>query len=225
MDTERAADAIRRYVLTPTEVVETIHLKPDWLWISTQHHRFDPRPADWAVAEEDWVADALRVVAEHDPIFTTHGLLLPVEGEPLHLNRPEVMAGLGRRVGTGLSPLAYAELFGELYSWSIDGPVVHPFGATQWARPGSLVREADHFARVTVVPDAPPVAPPTFEQGPDGRWTLRFFAHNYVLLEIRSAVDIYEWTVTGGPDRDATWERQTIAERVLQAQPWERPGV
>ncbi|MEU4678433.1 hypothetical protein [Micromonospora sp. NPDC023737] len=224
MDVDRTAEAIQRYLLDRKERVQKVYKRSGWLSISTNSHTYDPEPADWAVAGEDWVADALRVAAGRDPIWTTHGLLLPVQGEPLHLNRPEVMAKLGRRVGVGLNPLAYAELFGELYSWKIDGPVVYPFGETRWARPGWLVREADHFAQETVVPDAPPVAAPTFKQRPDGEWTLSFYSHNRVLLEWRTAVNIYTWTVTGSPDRDATWERQTIADMVLEAPPWERPS-
>ncbi|MEV4812319.1 hypothetical protein [Micromonospora avicenniae] len=216
MNTERTAEAIQRYVLERTSTVDQIWTDSESVTLDTSTAMYWARPADWIVAGEKWVADAVRVVAARQPIFVTHGLLLPLEGEPLHLNRPEVMAALGRRVGDGLSPLAYAELFGELYSgWKIDGPVVRPFSATQTVPAGWLVREADHFARVMVAPDAPPVAPPAFEQGTGGEWTLTFFTHNYYLLEIDTAVDVYAWTVTGGPDRPANWERKTLAKRVL----------
>lgn len=220
MNTERIAEAIQRQVLTPGETIDNLSILPDAVFLSTSVAMYSTKPADWTVAGEDWVDAAIRVVASRQPIFTTHGLLFPTTGEPLHLNRPEVMADLGRRVGAGLSPLSYAELFGELYSaWEIDGPVVHPFGVTRTARPGWLVREADHFARVMAVPDAPAVAPPTFEQGTDGQWTLTFFSHNFYSLEIQTAVDVYAWTVSGGPDRAATWVRKTIAERVLRPLP------
>ncbi|WP_147434641.1 hypothetical protein [Micromonospora musae] len=217
MDTERTAEAIQRYVLSPAETVEKIWQGPTSVTVRSSRYRYAARPADWAVADEGWVSEAVRVVASGQPIYVTHGLLLPVDGESLHLNRPEVMAELGRRVGAGLSPLAYAELFGELYSvQDIDGPVVYSFGATESARAGWLVREADHFARVLVVPDAPAVAPPVFEQGPGSEWTLTFFSHNYYFVsEMMTAVDVYAWTVTGGPNRAATWERKTIADRVL----------
>lgn len=215
MDTERTTEALQRYVLTPGDAIERVWVGPQSVTIRTHLYRYAARPADWAVADEDW-AEAVRVVAEHEPMFVTHGLLLPVQGEPLHLNRPEVMAELGRRVGAGLSPLAYAEFFGELYSaWEIDRPVVYPLAATESWRAGWLVRDADHFARVMDVPDAPAVAPPVFEEHPDGRWTLRFFSHNYYLYEPWGAVDVYAWTVTGGPGRAASWDRRTIAERVL----------
>ncbi|MEU5565984.1 hypothetical protein [Micromonospora musae] len=216
MDTERTAEAIQRYVLDPTKMVENVWASPESVVLDTPTAMYWADPADWVVAGEEWVADAVRVVAARQPIFVTHGLLLPRQGAPLHLNRPEVMAALGRRVGDELSPLAYAELFGELYSaWKIDGPVVRPFAAKQTVRAGWLVREADHFARVMVVPDAPPVAPPAFEQGTGGEWTLTFSSHNYYLLEVDTAVDVFAWTVTGGLDRPATWERTILAKRVL----------
>ncbi|MEU5565982.1 hypothetical protein [Micromonospora musae] len=220
MNTERIAEAIQRQVLTPGETIKDLSILPDAVFVSTSAAMYSTKPVDWAVADEDWVAGAIRVVASRQPIFTTHGLLFPMRGEPLHLNRPEVMADLGRRIGAGLSPLSYAELFGELYSaWEIDGPVVHPFGATRTVRAGWLVREADHFARVMVVPDAPPVAPPVFQQEASGEWTLTFFSHNFYLLEVDTAVDVYAWTVTGGPDRPAAWERSTLAKRVLRPLP------
>ncbi|MEU6203268.1 hypothetical protein ABZ814_06735 [Micromonospora musae] len=217
MDTQRTAEAIQRYVLSPGETVEKAWIASDWVSLRTRHYDYEATPADWAVAGEEWVSDAVRVVASGQPVFVTHGLLFPAQGEPLHLNEPEVMAELGRRVGSGLSPLAYAELFGELYSTRrIDRPVVHPFGATEGTRAGWLVREADHFARVMVAPDAPAVAPPAFEQGPGGEWTLTFFSHNYYFVsEMVTAVDVYAWTVTGGPNRAATWERTTVGDRVL----------
>ncbi|TDC30875.1 hypothetical protein E1211_23460 [Micromonospora sp. 15K316] len=220
MNTERIAEAIQRQVLAPGETIENLSILPDAVFVSTSAALYSTRPADWAVAEEKWVAEVVRVVASRQPIFTTHSLLFPTESEPLYLNRPETMAELGRRVGAGLNPVAYAELFGELYStWEIGGPVVHPFGATRTARAGWLVRETDHFARVIVVPDAPPVAPPVFEQEASGEWTLTFFSHNFYSLEVRTAVDVYAWTVSGGPARAATWERKTIAERVLRPLP------
>ncbi|MEU6203270.1 hypothetical protein ABZ814_06745 [Micromonospora musae] len=220
MDTERTAEAIQRYVLSPAETVEKIWQGPASVTVRSSRYRYVARPADWAVADEDWVSEAVRVNVSGQPIYVTHGLLLPAQGEPLHLNEPEVMAELGRRIGSGLSPLAYAELFGELYSVrDIDGPVVYSFGATESTRAGRLVREADHFARVMVVPDAPAVAAPAFEQGPGGAWSLTFFSYNYYLLEVHSAVDVYAWTVTGGPDRAATWERKIIAGRVLRPSP------
>ncbi|MFJ6198351.1 hypothetical protein [Micromonospora sp. NPDC092111] len=220
MDTERTTEALRRYVLDPGEPTERVWIGPESVTMRTARFRYLARPAQWSVADEDWVADAVRVVAASQPLYVTHGLLLTTAGEALHLNRPEVLADLGRRTGAGLTPLAYAELFGELYSaWEIDGPVVRPFAATEGTRAGWLVRDADHFARVLPVPDAPEVTPPTFAQGADGEWTLRFFSHNYYLLEIRSAVDVYRWTVTGGPGRPASWDRTTVAERVERPLP------
>ncbi|TDC30877.1 hypothetical protein E1211_23470 [Micromonospora sp. 15K316] len=125
MDTERVAAAIQHYLVNPGENAEKVWTGPDWFSVQSPRRVYDAGLADWAVAGKDWVSDAVRVVVERRPVFTTHGLLLPAQGEPLHLNRPEVMAELGRRVGAGLSPLAYAELFGELYSVrDIDGPVV-----------------------------------------------------------------------------------------------------
>ncbi|MEU6203269.1 hypothetical protein ABZ814_06740 [Micromonospora musae] len=217
MDAERVTAGIQRYLLEPGENVEKVWTGPDWVSVQTPRRVHDAGLADWAVAGEDWVSEAVRVVVERRPVFTTHGLLFPAEGEPLHLNRPKVMAELGRRIGSGLSPLPYAELFGELYSaQDIDGPVVYSFGATESAKAGWLVREADHFARVMVVPDAPVVAPPAFEQGPGGEWTLTFFSHNYYFVsEMMTAVDVYAWRVTGGPDCAATWERKTISDQVL----------
>ncbi|MER7440708.1 hypothetical protein [Micromonospora avicenniae] len=217
MDTERTVEVIQRYVLSPGETVEKTWTAPNWVSLRTRHYGYRATPADWAVAGQDWVSDAVRVVASGQPVSVTHGLLFPVQGEPLHLNEPEVMAELGRRVGAGLSPPAYAELFGELYSTRrIDIPVVHPFAATEGTPAGWLVREADHFARVMVAPDAPAVAPPAFEQGIGGEWTVTFFSHNYYFVsEIVTAVDVYAWTVTGGADRPAAWERKPLAERLL----------
>ncbi|MEV0944652.1 hypothetical protein [Micromonospora wenchangensis] len=220
MDTERTTEALQRYVLEPGEATERVWVGPESVTVRTARFRYLARPARWAVADEEWVADAVRVVAARQPIFVTHALLLTVSGGTLHLNRPEVMGELGRRVGAGLDPLAYAELLGELYStWEIDGPVVRPFSVTEGTRAGWLVRDPDHFTRVLAVPDAPAVTSPTFVPDPDGGWTLRFFSHNHYLLEVRSAVDVYRWTVTGGPDRAATWARETVAERVERPLP------
>ncbi|MFJ8688058.1 hypothetical protein [Micromonospora wenchangensis] len=220
MDTERTTEALQRYVLEPGESTERVWVGPESVTVRTARFRYLARPARWAVADEEWVADAVRVVAARQPVFVTHGLLRTTSGGTLHLNRPEVMAGLGRRVGAGLDPSAYAELLAELYSaWTIDGPVVHPFSVTEGGRAGWLIRDPDHFLHVLTVPDAPAVTPPTFAPDPEGGWTLRFFSHNYYLLEVRSAVDVYRWTVTGGPDRAATWARETVAERVERPLP------
>ncbi|WP_328343227.1 hypothetical protein [Micromonospora sp. NBC_00421] len=220
MDTERTTEALQRYVLDPGEPVEQVWTGPASVTVRTARFRYLARPAQWAVADEEWVAEAVRVLAARQPIFVSHGLVFTGSGETLHLNRPEVMADLGRRVGAGLPPLAYAELLGELYSaWEIDGPVVRPFSATEGTRAGWLVCDADHFTDVLSVPDAPAVTPPTFERAADGDWTLRFFSHNCYPLEIRSAVDVHRWTVTGGPGRAASWDREAVAARVARPLP------
>ncbi|MBW4703055.1 MULTISPECIES: hypothetical protein [unclassified Micromonospora] len=220
MDTEWTTGALQRYVLAPDEATGQVWVGPESVTVKTDRFRYRARPAQWAVVDADWLAEAVRVVAARQPMFVTHGLLRTTSGGTLHLNRPGVMAELGRRVGAGLEPSAYAELLGELCSaWTIDGSVVRPFSVTEGTRAGWLIRDPDHFTHVLAVPDAPAVTPPTFVPDPDGGWTLRFFSHNHYLLEIRSAVDVYRWTVTGGPDRAATWVRETVAERVERPLP------
>ncbi|MEU1751843.1 hypothetical protein ABZ436_04150 [Micromonospora matsumotoense] len=220
MDAQRVIDTLERAVFTADERVSRTFGGSTLLGVETARMSYEARPADWAVAQESWVDEVIEVVGTNGAMTTTFGLLFPHSGDSLVLNSPATMAALGRRVGVDLDPVAYAELLAVLYSGAtIDGPLGYAFSATPSFPAGWLVREADHFTAVLSVPDAPAVTPPTFGRAADGDWTLRFFSHNYYLLEIRSAVDVHRWTVTGGPGRAASWDRETIAARVARPLP------
>ncbi|MBO4162457.1 MULTISPECIES: hypothetical protein [Micromonospora] len=216
MDTQRVIDMLERAVFTADERVRRTFGGPALLGVETAQMGYEARPADWAVARESWVDEVIEVVGTNGAVTTTVGLLFPRAGAGLVLNSPATMAALGRRVGVDLDPVAYAELLAVLYSGAtLDGRFGYAFSATPGFPPGWLIRDPDHFRTAFPVPSAPPVGPPTFAGRADGSWTLRFWSHDYHLLEaLAAAVDVHEWEVTGGPAGPASWSRRTVGTRL-----------
>jgi hypothetical protein len=216
VDTQRVVDALQRYVFQPGETVQRSSSGPGAVSVRSSRMYYRAGQADWELGADERIGSAVRVVGIREPMVVTHGLLLPADGSALHLNRPEVMADLGGWVDQGLAPIGYAQMLAELYSdRDVEGPVVYPFAATEGFRSGWLVRSPDHFSGEFRVPDAPPVSVPSFDRQSDGGWLLRFWSHNYYLLEgLASAVDVYEWEVVGASGRPATWSRKRTGEQL-----------
>jgi hypothetical protein len=216
MQAERIVEAMRRYVLAPDEQVEKRWDRPESVALSTKRFGYVADSADWSIRNEAWVDDAVRVIADGfmDNYVITYGLVFGRDGAVLVLNDVATMRELGRRLGEGLDPMAYAELLGELYSGrQIDGPVVLPFSATASFRSGWLIREVEAFLREYPFVDAALVSAPRVSQA-GGVRRVEFCSHNYYLLEFGAAIDIYRWVVTAPVGQPASWSREPVAERL-----------
>jgi hypothetical protein len=143
-----------------------------------------------------------------------YGLLFERGGEVRYLNDVVTMRELGRRLGADLDPLAYAELLGELYSGPpCDEPTVMPFSATELHRSGGLIHDVDAFvAEYPFVARALVSAPVVHRTA--GEATVEFWSYRYYLTETSGAVDILQWTVVGGGNRETTWARRYVARRL-----------
>lgn len=216
MRADRAVEALRRVAFAPSERLEKRWDNPEYTALSTSSFAYTLADADWLIAGEAWVDEAVRAVANGfmDNFVVTYGLVFPRDGDVLFLNDVATMRALGRRLGEDLDPLAYAELLGELYSGhDIGGPVVKPFAATESHRSGWLVRDVDALVRQYPAVDASLVAEPRISRSADAV-VLEFFSYRYYLLEFGAALDIYRWAVTAAAGQPAEWTRETVAARV-----------
>lgn len=217
MQADRAVEALRRLAFAPGERIEKRWDNPQRTALSTSLFGYTITEADWLIGAEPSADEAIRVVADGfmDNFVITYGLVFPRGGgDVLFLNDVRTMKELGRRVGDGLAPLAYAELLGELYSTrDIDGPVVKPRSATASHRAGWLIRDVDAFRREYPRVEPSLVAAPVFRQEND-RVRLEFFSHSYYLREVLAAIDVYRWVVTAGSGEPASWSRERVAEGV-----------
>jgi hypothetical protein len=217
MQADRVVEALRRYVLAPGEDVEKRWDMPESVALSTNRFGYVADSADWSIRDEAWVDAAVRVVADGfmDNYVITYGLVSGRNGDVLFLNDVATMRELGRRLGEGLDPLAYAELLAELYSTrQIDGPVVLPFSATASFRSGWLIRDVEAFLREYPFVAAALVGAPRVSRA-DGVCRVEFCSHNYYLLEFGAAIDIYRWVVTAPVGQAASWSREPAAECLI----------
>ncbi len=214
LDVDRVAEALRRFILAPSEPVERRWDTPDALVVRTPVYRYRAKPANWLIAREPWVRAAIRVIAESDrgdliPIF---GLLFTDDrDDATYLNDVEAFADLGRRLSSGMDPLAYAELLAELHFPSGTGssPVSHPMVA------GQLIRDSGTFlAKHQYVDPSVVAAGPTVSHA-GGRMTIAFQSYvRYLLPDFGSALTIFDWIVSA-PDRGpATWASTVAADRI-----------
>jgi hypothetical protein len=156
-----------------------------------------------------WVAGA--VVATREDVSVEGGaprdvILVPREGDPLHLNDVAATASLGARVAGGdLDPLAYGEILVEcqwLGGW-LKRVVVD---AAVW--------RAEYPAQARV----PTVAEPAREAGQ--RLSFHSSRENTVMMGGRSVLDVAEWSVLTSRDAPATWQVQPVATAVPIHPPW-----
>ena len=213
MQTDRVADALRRFVVGPDEPVEREWVTPNAVTLQTPRYLYRAAPADWLISGAVWVDAAIRVLAESDrgDLVPTFGLLFAGPGDPIYLNEVAAMAGLGRRLHTDLDPVAYAELLAELHfpTGPEDQPVSRPTVV------GKLILDAAQFAaRFPFVP-AEVLAARPHAMHAGGRITLTFQSYvRYLLPDFGSALDIYDWTVAAADGEPATWTRILAAERL-----------
>jgi hypothetical protein len=213
VDWDRVVAALERHALEPGEVIRK---RRDWGHVLTfwvDDWEYEARAADWLIGQAPWVDAAVRVVADRfmDNWAFTYGLLF-VGDQDLFLNDTATMRELGRRLGSDLDPLAYAEVLAELYSGEhIDRPTVRPFAATESHRAGVLVRDPAQFAAEYHWVDPALVSAPVVRAA-DGGVEMVFCSVRYFLLEVKSAVDVLQWTVVGGGGRPASWSRRYLAE-------------
>lgn len=203
---DRVVAAVRQYVLQPDEEITNRRDWPGAVTFSTTRFAVEAKPADWLIGQEPWVDEAVRVVADGaiENFAFTYGFAFTRTGEVLFLNEMATMRELGRRVGTDLDPLAYAELLSELYSGKIvDQPVVLANAAMSWFRAGELIRDVDAFVASYPWAAPVPVAPPAFLGD-----TIVFYSCHYYLTGQR-ALDVLRWRVEVGSGQ---WEREYVAE-------------
>lgn len=205
--------AVQRHILDGAQVEER-HLKRDGVVLYARGLRYEIRPADWLVADADWVDEAIRVVADGgaENYVLSYGLIFPVEGAELLLNDVATMRELGRRLGADLDPLAYAELLAEFYSGrDIGGSRVLASSATGLHPPGELVRDplsvvAEHPGVDPVLLSAPVVHPT------DAGSAVDFQSCHYFLTEAGGALDILRWSVQGGGGEPGSWSRRYVVQ-------------
>jgi hypothetical protein len=218
MQADRIVEALRRYAFQPGEDVEKQYAEQDHLTLfTTERFAYEGERADWSIRDEAWVEDAVRVLRDSsmENFVATYGLLFGRDGTVLFLNDVATMRELGRRLGAGLDPVAYAQVLGELYSGQrIDGPVVHPFAATYGFRSGWLIGDVEAFLREYAFVD-PSVVSALQVGRVDGVTRIEFCSHNYYLLEFGAAIDIYRWVVTAPVGQPASWSREPVAERLM----------
>lgn len=212
MDAERVVAAMRRHVLRPSERIERRWDHPGSVALRTRRHDYRAQRSGWAIGGEPWVDEALRVVAdswnEHGT-SPAYGLILPRDGDAIFLNDVAAMRRLGRRLGDGLDPVAYAELLAELHypREQADHAVVRP------SRPGRLIRDPGEFREH--YPFADPALPraPEVRDVDDGR-VLGFRSYDHYTLAVGSALDVYDWTVTAPHGEPPDWSCDIVAQRL-----------
>jgi hypothetical protein len=215
VDWDRVVAAAERHALANGQVVQHRQDRPEASSFMVDDYEYDARAADWLIAEAAWVDDAVRMVADRfmDNFAITYGLVFAGD-EDLFLNDPETIRALGRRLGAGVDPIAYAELLAELYSGRhIDDQTVLPFSATGSHRAGVLVRDPARFAAEYEWVDPALVRAPEVRAIAGGGVEMGFCSVRYFLTETRSAVDVLQWTVVGGGGRPASWSRRYLVER------------
>jgi hypothetical protein len=144
------------------------------------------------------------------------GFVFEQTGHLIHLNDVAVARDLGRRLGNELDPVAYAEILAEFYSGEdIEEPVVTAWAPGPRGRAGHLVR---HVAEAADIPwvDATLLREPVVGRS-DAGVTVEFVSWHQT-PGIPVAIDILEWSVSGGPDRDTDWKRRYLARQVEM--PW-----
>jgi hypothetical protein len=229
MQVDRLVDALERLVFRPGEQVDERIDRTDIVLLTTSRPEsgsltpgsripYEAQPADWLIRDAPWVDEAVRVVvaSSMNNFSKTYGLIFPRQGDVLFLNRPAVMRDLGRALHSGLDPMAYAELLGELYSGDdIDDELVYAFSATEAHRPGALVRDVAEFLGEYPGVDPSLVAEPSVHREASGL-VLEFVTYRYYLMEIAAGVDVYRWVVTAPAGQSATWDRSRVQRLELR---------
>ncbi|MDG4772620.1 hypothetical protein [Solwaraspora sp. WMMD792] len=217
MQADRVVEALRRHVFQPGEDVAKRFAEPERVTVlSTTQALYEAEPAGWRIGTAAWVDSAVRVARDSslENFVATYGFVFSRDGGALFLNDAAAIRELGRGLGAGLDPLAYAELLAELYSGQrIDDPVVFSFAATAGFRPGWLIADVEEFLRKHPSVDPSLVSPPRASQE-GGVSRIDFLSHNYYLVEFGAAIDIYRWTVTAPAGQPASWVREPVAQRL-----------
>jgi hypothetical protein len=219
MHADDVVDQLQRRVFVGDERIRRRWDKPDELSFTTQYYWYRARPATWAIASAAPVAEVVRVVAEAEESHQgdrTYGLLwLRDQADVVLLNEGRAMRELGRLVGRGIDPMAYAEVLAELYSGAdVDYPVVAALSAPSQEQAGWLITDVPALlAQYPFIP-ADALGEPRVSVAGDVV-TMRFWSHDYVLLEYESAINVREWQVVTRPDQPAEWTRTTTAELLI----------
>jgi hypothetical protein len=214
MRTERIAEALERFVLRPGEELTDVHGWPDAVTVGMNRGEFVVWPAQWLIARESWVDEV--VVAVYDPLIDdgfalSYGLLFGTDGTVQFLNDVATLGELGRRLATGLDPLAFAEILAELYSVAnLDRPVVRPLAL------GYLIQDPAQFATAHPYVDGAVLARVSapVHRRLDGGIELEFCSYVSYRLELAMAVDVLSWRVSAPSGQRPTWARTYLAERV-----------
>lgn len=222
MDADRVAEAIRQFILGPSEPIERRWDMPDALVVQTHRYQYRAEPADWSIVTEAWVDSAVRVLAEGDrvDVVPTFGLLFleanVAQDEVVFLNDVASMAALGRRLNDGLEPIAYAELLAELHFPPGLGPNARgPQAVSRPSVPGELIRDSSTFLSQNPFVDPSVVAAGLTASRSNHGTTINFQSYvRYLLADFGSALNIYDWAVSAPRDQDATWRCTIAAERI-----------
>jgi hypothetical protein len=214
MDADRVVAALERYVLGDGDRVQSSQPVPDGLHVRSQWSSLRVRPAEWSVVHARWVRVGYRVVEDtliHGAPMLMHGLLFDRDGQVWHLNDLEVLRRLGRGLGDGVEPVAYAEVLAEFLSGrDPEGPVVTASAPGRTSRAGWLVD--DVAAMVELFPWVDPglFTPPVVRRSGD-EVAVEFVSCHQLVATVPAAADVLAWTVTGGPGRDPSWLRKYLA--------------
>jgi hypothetical protein len=213
-DEGQVVAALERYVLLDGDRVEGSRTFDDSFYVTTSYeYWYEVMPAEWLLAGEAWVRAALRVVervpSPGQPARTV-GFVFDRAGGLLHLNDVAAVRALGRRLGTDLDPLAYAEILAEFYSVpEIDRPVVTAWAPGPSGRAGWLVRDVAAAAAKIPWVDPALLTPPVVRPSGDG--IAVEFVSWHQTFGIPLSVDVLHWTVNDGRGQEPSWSRRYLA--------------
>jgi hypothetical protein len=199
---ETIVELMRRHVLDADEQVVRIKNWPDGIALTTDLRHFvaGPEPADWSVSQESWADDV--VIAIRDDLIVEgeperFGFLMLTDGSEVYLNDEAAVADLGRRLATGMDPVAYAEILVGF----------HPYSSAY----RGVITEPDGLHREFGQADLPDVAPPYSRRSAAGvTLTFSSFAR-YRWPGGAPMLDLSEWTVDAPTAAAATWESRLTA--------------
>jgi hypothetical protein len=225
LDADRVVAALQQHVLRADEDIEVRRNQPDAVEVRTRRATYRAQRADWLVTRMAWmpgvVRDAVRVIAREgigDTVVWTYGLIFERHHQSentLFLNDVTgLWTLLGRWLGVGLDPLAFAELVAEFYSGpDIAGPVVAAPAVSTSTTAGGLIRDVSAFVSDHPSVDPALIAAPTVREQ-DGAVEMEFCSYHRYPSGSTTAVDVLSWRVVGAAGKDVTWMREYVARRL-----------
>jgi hypothetical protein len=207
VDNEQMLDAVRHHVLHASERIENVHEWPgqSGLVVYTSSRDFavalDRR---MLISRAEWVAGlvvATREDVETEGLPETYGVLLLTDGSAIDLSDERAVSEIGRRVGSDLDPVAFAEI---LVAW-------HPWATAVTA----VILERGQVQRALGRSDLPTFEPPMLSPI-DGGLVLTFFSSMLHSRELggKTRLTVYEWTVLVPTGGEARWERRAVLDGV-----------